>query len=574
MKPPERNFEDTGYEFLLTTLTEWGVDLYSGVTGGGVFHFLKYLSPFKPHQRNNVAEFLSLGEYSAGFVPLGYYLASGRIAAAIATMGAATKLLSCGLTDAKLHDIPAVYLVPICRAGTEGYCPLQDTSLYGSNIVQQLQAELPNSVFVLDNTATLTEKLTQAKVQLNNSKPVVLVLIHEVLTSPSPDHRPPATEQQMAVANPAPFIEAFRQASAGRRVVVLAGEELARYPDANYLTTQLCAKLRAPIVWSINGANAVCRTNPYGYGYISFGGNDRALTLWQSLGENDVLLAIGVCPDEYTINLQKISAAHTFFITNIRDAYGHIDNGFSHVSRGAYQHFYAPLDITLCAIIEAIEQQSFHNKHASPAPKELNTGALPLPGKDYTDLAKLYQHLDSWWPIDSIGIDDVCLAYKDRQYVTQRPNNNIQFYSLYRGSAMGGAYGAAIGARLAAPQKTVFLFSGDGCFRLFAGCLGEAREIGVVLFLFNNANYSIVEQGLSKIIPDVPNEYYHSQLYSLDYCAIARASGWEAEKLKTDLSNLNGILNKLEKPPARSMLIEVSVDPRQELGSNPRVRNL
>lgn len=100
------------YQFLIDTLKSWGITLYTGVTGGGVIHYLKYLDTLHDTSSGK-PEFFTFGEYNAGFVPLGYYLASGKIAAAVATTGAATKLLACGLSDAKLHDIPAVYIVPL-----------------------------------------------------------------------------------------------------------------------------------------------------------------------------------------------------------------------------------------------------------------------------------------------------------------------------------------------------------------------------------------------------------------------------------------------------------------------------
>ena len=189
-------------------------------------------------------------------------------------------------------------------------------------------------------------------------------------------------------------------------------------------------------------------------------------------------------------------------------------------------------------------------------------------------MATLYQRLDSWWPADSVGFDDICLAYKDRQYVTQRPHPHIRFYSFYRGSAMGGAFGAAVGAKLALSEHAVFLFTDDGCFRLFSGALGEVRELGIVIFLLNNESLGIVAQGLPKILPEVVPEYYHAGVCSLDYCAIAKACGWDAETLQPDLANLEDVLVRAGEIGRPSLLVKVPVDAHQLLGSNPRLRNL
>jgi len=565
----------SGYHYLHATLLEWGITRYAGVTGGGVIHFLKTLDPMTWPCAEDPA-FFSIAEYPAGFIPLGYYLTGGKIAAAVATTGAASKLLSCGLSDAKLHDIPAVYIVPLSAEEGRGRAPLQDTSEYGSNIVEQFRSELPDAVFVLDDADTLQAKLLLARHQLACSRPIVLILLHSALVKPVGEiiveSVPPAPPVSSGLTRD--FLDAFRRDVSGRRLVLLVGEEMARYPDARELTTRLSQRLHCAVIWTINGANAVDRNNPYGYGYISFGGNDEALSLYQSLGEDDVLLILGACPDEYTVNQLSFAAAKTYFFSSYPGSYGQIDQSFAHMAGGLYHHASGPLDRLLIDLSDEAERQPFDNLYSAAAPQTLNHRQYPAPREGYADMVKVYQRLDRWWPAGSTGFDDVCLAYKDRQYVTQRPNNRIHFHSLYRGSAMGGAFGAAVGAKLSAPDRPVFLFTGDGCFRLFSGSLGEVREAGLVIFLLNNASFSIVGQGLPVILPDVDETHYHAHLTTLDYCAIARACGWEAERLSHDLSNLDSLLERIGPCPAKSWLIDIPVDAQQVLGHNPRVRNL
>lgn len=564
-----------GFEFISETLTSWGINMYSGVTGGGVIHYLKDIAPLKG-TAGDEPEFLNLAEYPAGYTTLGFYLASGRIAAAVATTGAATKLIGCGLSECKYHDIPAVYIVPVSNPSEDGFSPLQDTSRYGNNIVEQLRAELPDSVFVFNSVATIGKQLMLAKTQLDRSKPVVFVLDNEVLNKPL--SKRPVLKSEKVVKLPEKeietFVNEFRKAADKKRLVILVGEETARYPDAKKLTTQLSKELKAAVIWSINGANAVSRDNPYGYGYISFGGNDKAISLYKSIGKKDVLLVLGASFDEYTVNLKKINASHTFFLGNIPDAYTLVNNSMKHTVKGEYTQLNAPLDMVMRHLIEEAKQKAFTNKPVDYAPDYLNDKPFARPRKGYVDMADFYQRIDQWWPADSIGIDDVCLAYKDRQYVIQRPNDKVNYYSLYRGSAMGGAFGVAVGAKLARPSDPVVLFTGDGCFRLFSGTLGEVRNLGIVVFVLNNEDLSIVGQGLPTILPDVPEANYHAKLESIDYCGVAKACGWDAEKLNPDLSNLEEIFKRMKSKKKKSLLIEIPVDADQILGTNPRLENL
>src|SRR5437867_12831699 len=161
---------------LIDTLRKWGVTFFSGVNGGGLIPVTKHLEPFLGlrHSGDRVPRMQTMGEYVAGFVPLGYYLASGRIAGCLTTTGAATKLGSSGITDAKLHNIPAVYLIALNSTLSIGNAPLQDVSEHGMNIVPQLEAELGEGCVVIDNINRLEDGLRQAQHMLKRSKPVAI----------------------------------------------------------------------------------------------------------------------------------------------------------------------------------------------------------------------------------------------------------------------------------------------------------------------------------------------------------------------------------------------------------------
>lgn len=570
-----KTVKSDGFKTLVDFLSSMRVNLYSGVTGGGVIHFLKYIDPYNGEKMVNSPELFTLSEYAAGFTPLGHYLATGQVSAAIATTGAATKLLSCGLSDGKLHDIPSVYLFPVSNISHAEDEALQDSSIYGSNIIQQLRSEFPEQVFLLDNPLNFADQLKHAAQLLAARKPVVFILDNETLALTNYElpkaFVPDVIDKTDEIRD---FLEIFRKKVEGKRVILLVGEEGMHDTGLRKLTTAVCQELKAAAVWSMNGGNCIETDNPYGYGYISFGGNDQALDLWSSVNQEDVVLCVGVSPDEYTTDLKKIEAEDVFFINTIPNAYGQVRGSFKHSTAHNVHQVSAPLTDVLQSIVEEGQKRSYSTIACPKAPDNLNTREILPPKKGFADMEKVYHRLYDWWQPNSLVISDVCLAYKDYQYVTQRPNENITYFSFYRGSAMGGAYGVAVGAKLGAPDKRVFLFSGDGCFRLYGGSLEEARDLGVVIFLINNQNYSIVSQGLPKILPDVEPDRYHDQLSNIDYCKIAEASGWLSYSVADDLSNLNEILSEIENNETRSILVNIPVDPEQTLGQNPRVRNL
>jgi acetolactate synthase-1/2/3 large subunit len=568
----------SGNSALIETLRQWGITFYSGVNGGGLIHVAKHLEPFTDlaQAADDVPRLHSMSEYVAGFVPLGYYLASGRIAGCLTTTGAATKLGSSGLTDAKLHNIPAVYIIALNSTMSIGMSPLQDVSAHGMNIVPQLKAELGDGCIVIDDITQLEERLGQAQRVLLESRPVAIAF-HPDILSQTVDLDVPAAQrpQKFERRDVEAFLEAFPAQAAHRRVILYVGAEAARYPGMAALTTELSAALRAPTVWSVNGANAVARDNPYGFGYISFGGNDEAMQLWRGLHRDDIVIALGFDSGEYSLNLAKIPAGCVWHFTDWKAPYGHVNGEFRHRVAEDYRVVRGDLDLVVRAILPRLKQHGHTPRPEVPLPRSLNTRVLSRDVRaGCVDFIGFYEALDKSWRPNSIGFDDVCVAYKDRQYVTQRPHPYIPFHTIHDGSAMGGAFGLGVGAKIADPSLHTFVFSGDGCWRLFGGTLAEAAGLDLRLFIINNGTYAIVDKGLEVVIPEFDKRLYHGKLASIDFVAAARAYGWEGFRLRPDLSNLAEIMEACYTPTGQSIVVDVPVDPDQVVGLNPRLLNL
>ncbi|MCC5832650.1 MAG: hypothetical protein JJU12_06370 [Chlamydiales bacterium] len=122
--------ENNGNSALISTLKEWGISCIAGVTGGGLIHLLKHVPRFNGLESSDEKRphFLTINEFVAGFIPVGYYLASGKIAACASTTGTAIKLISCGLFDAKLHNIPALYIMALNPSWSIGKGPCTATN--------------------------------------------------------------------------------------------------------------------------------------------------------------------------------------------------------------------------------------------------------------------------------------------------------------------------------------------------------------------------------------------------------------------------------------------------------------
>ncbi len=139
---------------------------------------------------------------------------------------------------------------------------------------------------------------------------------------------------------------------------------------------------------------------------------------------------------------------------------------------------------------------------------------------------------------------------------------------------MGGAFGLGIGAKIANPRLHTFIFSGDGCWRLFGSALADAANLGLKLFILNNGTYGIVEQRIKSMWPNLEKIYYHTKLPTINFILAAKAHGWDSVKLKSDLSNLREIMDRCYSSNKKSILIEMRFDPDQLVGLNFRYENL
>jgi acetolactate synthase-1/2/3 large subunit len=580
--PTERNeravWLESGNAALVDILRSWGVTFVAGVNGGGVVHVAKHIEPFEDISQANdgVVRMLTMGEYVAGFVPLGHWLASGRIAACLTTTGAATKLGGSGMSDAKLHNIPAIYLIALNSTLSVGNAPLQDVSEHGMSIVPQLEAELGEGCVVIDNINRLEDGLRRAQHMLKRSKPVAIAFHPDVLSRPT-DAAVPWTSQPrtFSTRDVSEFLEEFPQVARGRRVIIYVSGEAAFAPGMPELTTRLSELLRAPTVWSVNGANAMSPTNPWGYGYISFGGNDAAMKLWRGVTKDDVVITLGFDPGEYSLNLGRIPAGWVYHFTDLRDPYGHKHGEFRHRAANEYRVVRGDIGTVLADLLPRLERTDLGRPNTAPAPADLNDREISRTVRPGTvDAVEFYARLHRMWRPGSIGFDDVCTAYKDRQYVAQRPSPNIRFFSTHDGSAMGGGFGLGVGAKCADPSLHTFVFTGDGCWRLFGGALADAANLGMNVFVVNNGVYGIVDKGLEVIIPDYDKRLYHARLPQIDFVKAAEAHGWDAARVAPDLSNIDDIVASCYERNGRSFLVEVPIDADQLLGQNPRLANL
>ena len=569
--------DGSGNSKLIEILSSWGVNLYAGVNGGGIIHVAKHIEPFDGLDQayDGSPRLFDVPEAVGGNIPIGYYIATGKIAASISTTGGATLYGAIGLANAKAHDIPAIYIYALNSTETFGQGPLQDMTQGGMNSIAMVHGMIGDNCLVIDEIGGLEKKLLRAQEILHQSKPVALMFHPNILKEEVNGFEIPWVEKKRQINYDAlgTFIRNFPQEIQGRKVIIYAGEEAARYKGIINLTTSLSTLLKAPIVYSMNSSSSVAHDNPNAAGHMHLGFNDWTKALWDSINQRDVVIFLGFDPGEYEMNLGNIKA-DVWHFTNYTNPYGAKGDSFQHRVEGKYRQVRGDISLSLGYSIPKLEERIRDRPNFFEIPSNLNTRRIEEPANGKVDLVKFYERFRQQVKERTFVINDVCQGYKDFQYVTQRPIPGVRVWQPHRVSTMGDAFGVGIGIKIGNPDLYPQIFAGDGCFKYFSGALVNAQNLGLTVWVIDNEKYHIVGEGLKVVMPKVEERRYHSKLKPVDFVKVAEAHGWDAYDLRPDLENLEEIMTRIYSGSLKSVLVRIPVDGTVTIGQNPRLLGL
>ncbi len=561
---------------LISVLSALNVNAYFGVTGGGIIDLVRYLPPWSHAQSDQF--YFNINEYLAGFSPIGYYLATKKPAACLVTTGAAEKLAGCGASDARFMGVPALYLFPLNQKNAERSAPLQDVSVFGMNIIAQYKAEFGEDVVIIDDVTTLCDKILTVQKILVNSRPAIVFFYPEILPQCATLKLPLISQEASVVDTQGlnTFIKKLANLSSSARIILYLSEEVGFNSQHWQLIADFADKLNAAVVYSVNGSNAAIGTLQRNLGHVLLGANQSALDVWQNFNDDDILVCLGIDVGEYYLNLQKLNAPKVWLFSNKKNTYGKIADSYQHRFTGEYYQIDGDIFANLSDFLAKSKSLNFTVINNTHLVNKVTNRSVNIDNAKQTDLIAFYEKLNKLWQPNTIAFDDICTAYRDRQAILPQPNPNVQFFTASQGSAMGSAFGMAVGAASADTRKKTFVFSGDGCFRYYAGCLSETVNLGLVVFIFRNDSYGFVKNFNDIFLLDADSQtnYYHCDLNSINYQTLSTSMGWDYFLLDLDLKNFTDIMNHAYKEAKCSILVEIKIKAEQTVGYNFRYDNL
>jgi len=509
----------TGAASLVRSLEQVGVDTIFGIPGGAV---LPVYDPLFDSQQ--IRHILVRHEQGAGHAAQGYAVASGRTGVCMATSGPGATNLVTPIADANMDSVPLVAItgqVPSSAIGTDAF---QEADIRG------ITMPITKHSYLVTDPAQIPRIIAEAFYIAGTGRPgPVLVDIAkdalQAMTTYSyprevslPGYRPTTRPHAKQLR------EAVRLMLASTRPVLYVGGGVIRANASAELRT-LADLTGIPVVTTLMARGAFPDSHELHRGMPGMHGSVSAVA---SLQRSDLLISLGARFDD------RVTGKLDSFAPGAKVIHADIDP--AEISKNRIADVPIVGDVReviteLCVILEAEQAAGRSGDYA--AWRDYTAGIAtryPL-GYDQPDDGSLSPQYVIERINDAAGPGATYVAGVGQhqmwasQFVQyERPNSWINSGGL---GTMGFAVPAAMGAKVAEPDRVVWAIDGDGCFQMtnqeLATCAIEGIPIKVAVI--NNSSLGMVRQWQSLFYG---SRYSNTDLHSTripDFAKLAEAYG-------------------------------------------------
>jgi acetolactate synthase I/II/III large subunit len=557
---------------LVDLLRAAGVEVVFGLPGGAISPVHDALLD------SDIRVVTTRHESGATFAAAGYAHITGKLGVCAVTSGPGALNALTGVASAWCDGLPMLLLVGEVPRKAHGRGVLQDGSSHGLKIVEMFGHVSKLSLEVPD-AAQLPHLLRRAiaTALAGRRGPVVLTLPMDVTSAMI---APPRIEGEQATKSQlcSEIIDEVGEILAdARRPLILAGSGL-RGHGAPALLRRIAERLRCPVATTPKGKGVFPEDHPLSLGVLGLGGHlssrsylesgvDAVVVLGSSLGD--------LSTDGFNPALQA-------------QALVHVDIDGRQIGKS-----YAPTHAVVADIAEFLEalearlvgllaRPVTEPASAEPASAESAAAAAPrslaLPGvvrhhlpPSSADEERIGPHevlreIQSLLPADTVYTVDSGehFTFATHYLNLVHPDSYVVMTGL---GSMGQSIGAAIGVKLAQPERAVAAIVGDGCFAMnaFEVATAVAQRLPIRVFVFNDNRLGMVENGHEHVYGRRPD--YSTG--SLDICAIAAGLGAATVRVcrPGDLSAAARLLASYPGP----VVVDVQIDPSIRLPKKDRM---
>jgi len=478
--------EMTGATSLVKSLEAAGVDVMFGLPGGAI------LPAYDPIYDSTIRHILVRHEQGAGHAATGYAQVTGRAGVCIATSGPGATNLVTPLMDAAMDSVPLVAItgqVPSAAIGTDAF---QEADIRGitmpftkHNYLVTDPAEIPGVIAEAFHIATT-----------GRPGPVLVDIAKDALQKMTTFNWP--TSIKLAGYNPktTPDAQAINDAAAliaqSSKPVFYVGGGVIK-ANAHAELRQLVELLGGPVVTTLMARGAFPDSHPLHMGMPGMHGTVAAVT---ALQKADLLITLGARFDD------RVTGKLSTFAPNAKILHADIDPAEIGKNRHADVAVIGDVKETIAALIPALTAALAKNKPDLTAwLRQMNSlkSTYPL-GFDIPEDGSLSPQLVIQRLGQISGTDTIFTAGvgQHQMWASQFISYEHPRTWLNSGGAGTMGYGvpAAMGAKVGAPDTTVWAIDGDGCFQMTNQELVTCalNNIPIKVAIINNESLGMVRQ--------------------------------------------------------------------------------
>ena len=537
----------SGSEAIVRCLIEEGVDILYGYPGGAIMPVYDELYKYQ----DKIHHVLTRHEQGATHSAQGYARISGRVGVAIATSGPGATNLITGIADAQIDSTPMVCItgqVPSHLLGSDAF---QETDIVGiSTPVTKWNCQVTRA-------EDIPEVLAKAFYIAKSGRPGPVLI--DITKDAQFNEFDFSYEKCTHVRSykPVPEIDVFKVEEAAKLInaakkpLIVWGQGIILGEAEDQLKC-VVEKAGIPAAWTILGASAIPTSHPLNVGMVGMHGNYAPNKL---TNECDVLIAIGMrFDDRVTGSLNTYAKQAKVIHFEIDPA--EIDKNVK-TDVAVLGNSKVSLDLLL-PLLEKNSHDEWHQKfkdlYEIEYEKVIKNDLYPT--KEGLTMAEVLKEIN----IQSEGKAAIVSDVGQHQMIACRyADFNVTKSNITSGGlgTMGFGLPAAIGAKMAAPDREVVSISGDGGYQMTIQELGTIfqQKAAVKVVVLNNDFLGMVRQWQQLFFD---KRYASTEMVNPDFVKIAEGYYLKAKRVteRKDLANAVEEMIKSDEPYFLEVVVE------------------
>ncbi|ARC46151.1 acetolactate synthase large subunit [Streptococcus sp. SG1] len=469
-----------GSELVLETLLELGIDTVFGYPGGAVLPLYDAIYNFK-----GIRHILGRHEQGCLHEAEGYAKSTGKLGVAIVTSGPGATNAITGIADAMSDSVPLlVFTGQVARAGI-GKDAFQEADIVG------ITMPITKYNYQVRETADIPRIITEAVHIATTGRPgpVVIDLPKDVSALEtdfiySPEVNLPSYQPTL-VPNDMQIKKILKQLSKAKKPVLLAGGGIS-YAEASKELNEFAERYQIPVVTSLLGQGTIATSHPL---FLGMGGMHGSFAANIAMTETDFMISIGCRFDD------RLTGNPKTFAKNAKVA--HIDIDPAEIGKIISADIPVVGDAKK-ALQMLLAEPTVHNnteKWIEKVTKDKNRVRSYDKKERVVQPQAVIERIGELTNGDAIVVTDVGQhqMWAAQYYPYQNERQLVTSGGL---GTMGFGVPAAIGAKIANPEKEVILFVGDGGYQMTNQEMAilNIYKVPIKVIMLNNHSLGMVRQ--------------------------------------------------------------------------------